>query len=206
MSTTTLLVEMLIAGALADIWIILILFRIFSIDLTATLNTLLDMKGFLIIPFAAITYGIGIAINKLAELITLDFWNKKYRNPMFKKKLPNNNNEEPGKIIGYVFRYGSDDIIDGLKKNLHLIRVSRSSALNFLFIAVAILLYKPDIGSFSIIGCLFFVFMAILTYFEGLSRYKENHTRTIRECEFSKTEERQMKALLRGEYKKRKSG
>ena len=185
MATITMLVEMLIAGAIADIWVFLIIAKIVNIDFASLTEILSSYTELLLLPFVAITYGLGIAINFLAEALTKNYWDEKIKKKLFdglRKELGKNKKELPDKdISGRVFHKGRQEVIDGIRDTVHLIRVSRSTSLNFLLIAGSILLYWQDLTEIVLFVSLFSFSVSVLTYREGKNRFKQNHDRTISE-------------------------
>lgn len=188
MSTTTLLVEMLIAGAMADVWVFLIVWKIAPFDLTILTASIAGVAELLIFPFIAVTYGLGVAVNSAAEKLIKSTCDKKIRDPIYDDVTKEIGGERE-RISGLVFHKGREKVIEDLRHGLHLIRVARSSALNFLMIAITLLLYWQDHELIVLIGSLFSVVIAVLAYFEGRSRFRRNHERTVREYREIRREE-----------------
>jgi hypothetical protein len=192
MSTTSLFVEVLVAGALAEVWMLLLFLKMLpsTANLANISSAVSDFSLLLVVPFIALTYALGWAVNFAAEKLFESVWERKYKYPKYEgAKLPKYATEmfetqhlTPQKryeiISGFFFQYASNTVVEDLRFGVHIIRISRSSALNFALIAASLLLYLPSYPSLTLIGMAIAVLVAILVYFQGTTRFNRTHKRT----------------------------
>lgn len=161
MSTTSLIIEFLIVGIQVAIWLGLIFLSIFGIDWFV----LEKIKGFeIMISVLAlpIVYPIGIFVDNLADSL-LDKWNRKIR----EKYIPDKSLSVSKLLVvaknewlAAIFDYGRARI-----------RISRSTALNFLIITIVLPIFiltrlGPTFGgSTQQVAALGFVTCALITIF-----------------------------------------
>jgi len=80
MATTALFVEIIIIGAVSEIWIFLLFYGFVSPNLSQIaiwIDYLNKTSSLLIVPFLAITYSLGWLTNFLSERIMKPFFQKK---------------------------------------------------------------------------------------------------------------------------------
>jgi len=175
MATTTLFVEILVIGAIAEIWIVLIVLAVASPNPTTVL-LLIDSVGklsaLLVFPFLALTYALGWVVNFTAERLFKPVFQKKFRDQVF---------EISGikyyEVRGLVYQKASKDVIEDLRFDRHILRISRSSVLNFLLIAVALSLHFYEHTSVVIVGIILSVTIAVLSLLQWVTRYKSSYSK-----------------------------
>lgn len=198
MSTTSLLVEYLILGVIADIWLSLMLLQLypsirnniqFYIDNISKVDTI-----FLII-FLAITYTLGGIVNYLSDI----FFNKpqkNYRDTIFEKK-----GYKYKDIRGIISHKASPDASVRFRFDGHLIRVFRGNALNFLVLAIILISYFKDDFSIIYLIVLCFVF-SIFSIFQWRKRYISNYDQLLGEYEAILAEQKKSSSTIIGVEKK----
>lgn len=192
MSTTSLFVEVLVAGALAEVWIFLVALAIIppTTNLADIITSVSNLSLVIIIPFIAFTYALGWAINYASEKILESYWDKKYKYPKYEgarlprhaAKIYKTNELTPAKryeiISGFFFQYASSTVVEDLRFGVHIVRISRSSAFNFIMIAAALLLHLSGYTKLIIFCIGISIVIAILVYFQGTTRFNRTHKRT----------------------------
>ena len=126
MSTTSLIIEFLIIGIQVAIWLILMFLSIFGVDWFVFEK----IKGFEIIIAALalpIVYPIGIFVDNLADSL-LDKWNWKIRGEYIPEKSQS--------VIKLLVIAKNEWLAAIFEYSRTRIRISRSTALNFLIITV----------------------------------------------------------------------
>jgi hypothetical protein len=152
LATTSLFVEILVIGSIAEIWIALFLLSFVDIDvaLTSSVVTLAEkFSTLLLFPLLALTYAIGWVINFLAERLFKPYFQTKLRDDVFK-----------GAGVKYtearsiVVQNASEEVITEMEFDRHILRIARASVLNFVMIAIVLLLRVEGDSSIVIPLCL----------------------------------------------------
>lgn len=92
MATTSLVVEMIVIGVFALIWIILFAFKCFGLDIPTTLTWLSHYKDWatgIVVISIAIAYQLGWSVNRLGYLIARNTFNRTIRKNVFKNEYEN---------------------------------------------------------------------------------------------------------------------
>lgn len=131
MSTTDLFVEIIIIGIGGLIWLILLILSFLGHqwvpwDKAVSLTSL--------IPFLAITYILGIAVDRISDQI-FSIWDKDLRRAQF------SSNEEYHFARNYIYTYANEKIIDLFEYGKSRIRISRAWSINFILIAFSAILF-----------------------------------------------------------------
>jgi len=133
MSTTSIIIEHLISGLQAAIWIILIIFTFIGYDWidiakVKELSTLITFIGF------AFVYPLGIFVDDLSDKV-FHKWMKKIRKKRFIKEGIKEDKFEATAF--YLLRESGDDFLRNYFNYIRMrIRISRSASINFLFCTV----------------------------------------------------------------------
>ncbi len=179
MTTTALIVEILVVGAMALIWIVGALGLCVHLPtperaqvLVATVH---DFIPLLALPLFAVTYTVGWVINFCSERVLKVFFQRKIRDRQF--------GDEPDEYElarVSVLQRGSADLIRDFNLDRHIIRVARGAVLNFgitatVFIGYALRGYK--IAWLLAIICFAF---AGLSFAQWFTRYRYHYARINR--------------------------
>lgn len=170
-------VEILVIGSIAETWIILFLLSFVDINTALSSSSVTLAEKFstlLLFPLLALTYAIGWVINFIAERLFKPYFQTKFRDQVFK-----------GAGIKYtearsiVVQNASEEVINEMEFDRHILRIARGSALNFLMIAVVLLL-RLDGNSSLVIVCIgVSLAIAIVSFFQWLARYKHSYSRIL---------------------------
>jgi hypothetical protein len=171
MTTTAIIVEMLIIGFFAFIWLLLLIIRIAILD-TSDFNYLFykfDGWATPLTLFAiAFFYQLGLLVNWMSGLLVKIIYEKKLRNSIFEK---DNLQYRPVKIV--VDQLGSSEIHRVLRDDVSIVRLSRAGVVNFLFIAILLFSFNQ-----IIIGLIVILF-SILCFFQWHTRYVRYYLRIL---------------------------
>src|SRR5512138_2410380 len=88
LATTSLFVEILVIGSIAEIWIALFLLSFVNISAALVSSAVILAEKFstlLLLPLLALTYAIGWVINFLAERLFKPYFQTKFRDQVFKE-------------------------------------------------------------------------------------------------------------------------
>lgn len=193
MSTTELLVEYLILGSLADIWLLLTLSLVPGIQPYWTqLRELAEkLSPVIAVTFLSVTYTLGGLVHFLAQSL-LDRFQKKYRNKVFKQEV----GQPYRKVRSLVYHYAPSDIMARFRSDGHIIRISRGNILNFSLLAISLLLHVNKHPLQAGIGIGVSIIFAVLSYLQWVRRYKAYY-RAVMDEYFIVKEERS-KTIARG--------
>jgi hypothetical protein len=139
MATTSLFVEILIAGLLAVAWIALISLRLLGVDVSTLQSSLLkDSSSALLIGFGfVVAYQVGVIVNLFAYWALYAVREFDWRRRAVSKAGVDS--FEQMRIA--VFQKGSEPVVQGLLSSLHFARLGRTGIFNFLLLAVALFAY-----------------------------------------------------------------
>jgi hypothetical protein len=178
MATTTLFVEILVIGTIAEIWLALILLAAVSPDAT-TVSSLVDsidkLSTLLVIPFLALTYALGWVVNFSAERLFKPSFQKRFRDRLFQSA-----GVDYYEARGLFFQKASEDVIEDLRFDRHILRISRSSVLNFTLIAITLALHFHHFSTYLLTtGIIISAVVAIISFFQWVTRYKSNYSKML---------------------------
>ncbi|MBN2267205.1 MAG: hypothetical protein JW725_02585 [Candidatus Babeliaceae bacterium] len=178
MATTTLFVEILVIGTIAEIWIALILLTTVSPNAT-TVSSMVDsidkLSTLLIIPFLALTYAVGWVVNFSAERLFKPIFQNRFRNRLFQSA-----GVDYYEARGLLFQKASEDVIEDLRFDRHILRISRSSVVNFTLIAITLALHFHHFNTYLLVaGIIISAFVAIISFFQWVTRYKSNYSKML---------------------------
>ncbi|HEX8163995.1 MAG TPA: hypothetical protein VF538_19145 [Pyrinomonadaceae bacterium] len=140
MSTTALIVEMVIVGFQALIWMSLIVLIVFGHD-WIDISKLKDWATLISLGLIAISYTIGIIFN---SLIGSTFFRWESKNWRLFTHLP----ERPARMRAYIL-IKSKDASENLEKRFYQNRLLRGTSINVLFIGAAVLILALKHSGFS---------------------------------------------------------
>lgn len=126
MNTTELFVEIIVIGVGVDLWLGLLILTFFG-------SSWIPWEQFAsivsLVPFLAVTYVLGITIDRLADQI-YSRWDKKLRSYKFIS------NAEYHQARTATYTHASDKVINLFEYGRSRLRISRSWSLNFALIAI----------------------------------------------------------------------
>jgi len=171
MNTADLVVEYIVIGVVADIWLVLLLCAFCGPD-AQTLHLVVDVldksSSLLVIPFLAITYILGGLVNLLASLSVKRLWQPRWNNYWFGSEA------EYRKVKATIVQRASEEATLKLNSEGHLLRISRSNILNFLLLAIVSLSYVRVSSTIAISGAVISSLIAGLSYFQWKDHYDTN--------------------------------
>lgn len=176
MATTALFVEILVIGAIAELWIGTLLLSFVSREqldhVFGSVSTIRDAFPLLAVLTLALTYGLGWIFNFAAERMFRLFGQQKYRDEPFQT--------QPYETVRVLVLQGaSDALIHELRMDRHIVRIARGSFLNFVLMIPALLLNydRIDTGVLValVVAC---VAISVLSFFQWLTRYR-SYYRTV---------------------------
>ncbi len=176
MATTTLFVEILVIGTIAELWLVLIFLALVTPSATVVsslVNSIDKLDTLLIVPFLSLTYALGWVINFSAERLFKLVFQNRLRNQLFQSA-----GVDYYEVRSLIFEKASEDVIEDLQFDRHILRISRSSVLNFTLIAIALALHFHHANaSLLTVGIIFFALIAIVSFFQWMTRYKSNYSK-----------------------------
>lgn len=171
--TGALVVEVLLAGAMSFVWILLLVVRIIEPtpeQIKESFQVISSASAIFFTLFAGISYVLGWAVSFLAESIMDPLFQSRYRD-----KYYSNLGLNFFDVRSRVFHNCPDHVIKDIEYDRQLIRIARSNSLNFTMISIVVFSFRPAsviaIKSIFTISAFSLVF-AILSFFQWRFRYK----------------------------------
>jgi hypothetical protein len=164
MATTTLFVEILLIGGIAEIWLALIFFAVPSLNQVSTFSLIEQMSKLLpllIAPLIAVTYSLGWAIVFVSDMILTKRFQVKYRDKFFEDA-----SVRWYKVRASLFDKASEKALEDFRFGRHMIRISSSSILNFSLIALSLIPYLKKFTGVTVIGITASIVIAIVSLFQ----------------------------------------
>jgi hypothetical protein len=137
MATTAIIVEMLIIGFFACVWILLMIVHWLGIDATALFKEFSTLSGWstpLTLAATAVFYQVGWTVNWISASITALLSEQRVRNRIFLA-----DELEYQNVRAVINQLGSTALHGELNAERSVIRLARSGAMNFLLTAIAVL-------------------------------------------------------------------
>jgi hypothetical protein len=172
MNTTDLLVEYLVLGAMADIWLFCLLFFLFPTEvskLPQLVQSIDKIIPILAILFLALTYTIGGIVNFVADSLFSPVHRR------FRKKLFNKSGTEYDVATGFINQFAAPQTIARLQYHGHIIRLSRGNMLNFGFLSVVLLLSGNLQDSRFLIWFGISLLLSVLSFFQWRERFQSTY-------------------------------
>ena len=140
MSTTSLVVEVLVGGFVTFLWALLLLCKIYNIDYALIQESVLlykDWSSLILFSVMALSYQLGWVMIHVSYLFTTFI----IVTPLRKKVFGSSYNSYR-EIKNRVYFGASNELAVGIEKDRSVIRLSRTGMLNFLMLAIILVLYK----------------------------------------------------------------
>ncbi|WP_373527795.1 hypothetical protein [Nostoc sp.] len=131
MNTTALFVELIVIGAGAAIWLIILLLSVFGYTWIPWKETTAFVA---LIPVLSVVYVLGIVVDYLAFLLYWK-WNERLR----RQKFLNNEEYESTRI--YVYTYATSNIINRLEYDRSRIRIVRAWSINCFILGINTIIF-----------------------------------------------------------------
>lgn len=181
MATTGLFVEILVIGAMMELWIAIALLALLypqqSVALSGILEGAKEFGTLLLVPMFALTYALGWIVNFVAERLFKLRFQESIRDRFFSGT---GINYETARIR--VLQNGSAELVRDVLFDRHIIRIARANVVNFGMLAVAFLFHLHHASTIAILACsAASIVLATLSFFQWFTRYK-SHYKRIRDC------------------------
>jgi len=157
MATTALIVEIVVIGAFALMWIGLFVFKFFGLDVTIVSSWFSQYKDWstgVVLMSIAISYQLGWSVNQFSYFVARKTFNK-----TIKKKVFKNEYENYDSIKATVFVKGSQFILDNIRERLSVVRLTRSAFINFLLISIGFFALENWYVGFVVLGITIILFI-----------------------------------------------
>jgi hypothetical protein len=177
LATTSLLVEILVIGSIAEIWIALLLFSFMDINAALASSVVVLAEKFstlLLLPLLALTYAIGWVMNFLAERLFKPYFQTRFRDQVFKEA-----GVKYSEARSIVVQNASEEVINEMEFDKHILRIARGSVLNFVMIAIVLFLRVDGNSPVVISGVVVSLVIATLSFFQWLTRYRHSYSRVL---------------------------
>lgn len=136
MATTALIVEIIVIGAFALIWVVLFTIKFIGLDISLLSDWLVLYKDWstgVVLAAVVISYQLGWSVNQISYFFARKTFNKAIKLKVFKDEYKNFES-----IKATVYMQGSSFAVEKLKERLSVVRLTRSAFMNFLFISIAL--------------------------------------------------------------------
>jgi hypothetical protein len=173
MATTPIIVEMLIMGVFASVWMFIFAERCAILQVDQILELLVkgkDWSAAILFVSMAWCYQIGWLINTSCHGFAILFLERRIRNPIFERA-----SLQYEHVRATVYQKASADLRSDLGLDRSVVRLSRAGVLNFLLIGLALLFYCPPIRLISVVS----FFFSLLCVLQWRQRYIRYHKRMI---------------------------
>ncbi|MDU9048602.1 MAG: hypothetical protein Q3M30_07105 [Candidatus Electrothrix sp. Rat3] len=140
MNTTSLIVEVLVGGFVALVWVFLIIIKAYGIDCTELDEFIVkykDWSSVILFSIMAISYQLGWLMIHLSYLATHSTIIIPIRKIIFGDK-----HEDYRTIKNKVYCNSSSELMSGIEKDRSVIRLTRTGLLNFIIFSVVLVVYQ----------------------------------------------------------------
>jgi hypothetical protein len=132
MATTSHIVEIIVIGAFALVWVTLFIFRFSGLDISLVHQWLVaykDWSNLATLIALIVSYQLGWSTNQLSYLLARNTFNKKIKSKVFQDQYPIFDS-----IKSTVYMEGSSFAVEKVKERLSVVRLTRSAFINFFLI------------------------------------------------------------------------
>lgn len=175
MNTTSLIVEVLVGGFITLIWVLLILIKLYDVDLVILQDMLLkykDWSGYALFATMAFSYQLGWLMIHASYIATTSLIVKPLR-----KKIFGSEYAKYRKIKNTVYSSASDELMKGIEKDRSVIRLSRTGLVNFAALATVLAAYHLwGLASISLIIGLVCLLQMMSVYESLYTKLNNSHS------------------------------
>jgi hypothetical protein len=176
-ATTTLLVEILVIGSLAQVWLVSVFIGLTGpTTLNPSPSQVEALKAFaplFVVPVMSLAYAIGWVVNFAAERLFKLLFEERWRDKLF----PNQALEYEVARILYLQR-GSSELAREFVLDRHILRIARASVVNFFLIGASSIAYWDHLGERVTVGVIVLcVLISIASFEQWRSRYRSYYKR-----------------------------
>ena len=139
MATTALIVEMIIVGVFGLVWMGMLVFKLFNLDVSLIPDYLLlykDWSTAVVLISIIVAYQLGWSLNQFSYFLGKRTFYNPVRLKVFKEDYKNFET-----IKATVLMQGSSYAIEKVKERLSAVRLTRSGAVNFFLISIGLFTY-----------------------------------------------------------------
>jgi len=157
MATTSLIVEIIVIGVFALVWVILFVFRFSGLDLSLIPQWLVVYKDWstaIALIAIVISYQLGWSVNQLSYFIARHTFNKPIRLKVLQDQYQNFDS-----IKNTVYVKGSLFAVEKVKERLSVVRLTRSAFINFLLITLGLFTLEKWTVGFVAAGITYILFV-----------------------------------------------
>ena len=136
MATTALIVEIIVIGAFALVWVALFIIKFSGLDVSLIPGWLVLYKDWstgIVLASIVISYQLGWSVNQLSYFFARETFNKIIKARVFKDEFKNFDS-----IKAIVYMQGSPFVVEKVKERLSVVRLTRSAFINFLLISIGL--------------------------------------------------------------------
>ncbi len=136
MATTSLIVEIIVIGVFALVWVALFIIKFFGLDVSLISDWLVLYKDWstgVVLMSVAISYQLGWSVNQISYFFARKTFNKTIKLRVFKDEYKNFE-----AIKATVYMQGSSFVVEKIKERLSVVRLTRSAFMNFLLISIGL--------------------------------------------------------------------
>ncbi|GHV36510.1 hypothetical protein FACS18949_15990 [Clostridia bacterium] len=159
--------EILVTGVTASIWIALMVVKIlypgFEIEKLSILINSISIGNALV--YSICIYNLGWVMHHIAEKILDPIFQTRYRRKLFEDKIF-------FEIRSFVFQFGSQSVMDDIKFDRHLLRISRSNVINFFALALIAVMYIPISVNVFLLTSIIATIFCLVSFLQWKSRYQ----------------------------------
>jgi hypothetical protein len=188
MATTTLLVEILVIGSLAQAWLVSVFLGVVG-PITfnpspGQVEALKTLAPLLVVPVMSLAYAIGWVVNFAAERLFKVLFEKRWRNSLF-----TNQEYEVARIL-YLQR-GSSELGREFVLDRHILRIARANVVNFFLVGASSIAYWNFLGPRATVGVILLCILVSVASFEQWRlRYRSYYKRLGRAAKILASEPR----------------
>ena len=142
--------------------------------LLALVNVVDKLSTLLVIPFLALTYILGWIVNFLSEVTIEPLFQARFKQEFFADAKVNY-----GEVRALFYQEASENVIEDLGFDRQILRISRTSSLNFLVMGGAILLFVGYNRTAAITGTIVSISIAVLAFLQWRTQYKLSYTKML---------------------------
>ena len=181
MATTSLIVEVLVIGAVSLSAFILVLTGLTSDvnreDLLSAGQLGRELAASLAVPMLALTYAVGWIANFCSERIFKALFQQRLRGSVFKT----DSSYEHARFL--LLQHGSAELVHEVSIDRHIIRLGRAGVFNFSLLALGFTAYGLRGWRSAYLAALFSLALAVLSYMQWRTRYLSHYKRVQRIAE-----------------------